>query len=140
MDEKFDQLMQPVTLTTPIYSLLDGYLAPAAGVLEGQQASDGLGNQAGTELYPESQQVGTGDPTNTGELDNLLDSSAETLPLVPKTPDTSFESKQQGAGSVVGQLRQMPGLSQAKGNSQTRGVLGRRGIAFPQKSGNKKTQ
>ena len=36
VDEKFNQLMQPVTLTTPIYSLLDGYLAPAAGVLEGQ--------------------------------------------------------------------------------------------------------
>ena len=40
--EKFEQLMQPVTFTTPIYSLLEGYLPPAAGILEGQQASDGL--------------------------------------------------------------------------------------------------
>ena len=88
--EKLEQLMQPVTFTTPIYSLLDGYLAPATGILEGQQASDGLGNQAGAELYLESQQVGTGDPTNSGELEPLLDSSAETLPLVPKTPAASI--------------------------------------------------
>ena len=97
--------MQPVMFTTPIYSLLDGYLAPAAGVLEGQQASDGLGNQAGAESYPESQQVGAGDPTNSGELEPQLDSSAETLPRVPKTPDTSFESKPRGAGSGVGATR-----------------------------------
>ena len=102
VDEKFNQLVQPVTLTTPIYFLPDGSLAPAAGALEGQQAFDGLGDQPGAELYPESQQSRTRDHTKTGEVDSLLNSSTETLPTVPKTPDTSFESKQQGTWPEVG--------------------------------------
>ena len=84
---QLEQLVQPVTVT---YSLLEGYLPSAAGVPEDQQASNGLRNQAATEAYPESQQVGTGDPINSEGLEPQLDSSAETLLRVPKITDTSF--------------------------------------------------
>ena len=79
---QLEQLVHPVTVT---YSLLDGYLPSAAGVPEDQQASNGLRNQAAAEAYPESQQVGTGDPTNSEGLEPQLDSSSETLLRVPKT-------------------------------------------------------
>jgi len=36
------------------------------------------------------------------EADSLLNSSAETLPNIPKTPDTSFENKPQGTKSGAG--------------------------------------
>ena len=102
VDEKLNQLVQPVTFTAPIYLYPDSSQALAAGALEGQQAFEGLGNQPGTALYPESQESGTRVLTNTEEVDSLLNLSAETLPNIPKTPDTSFESKQRGTQPVVG--------------------------------------
>ena len=100
MDEKFDQWVQPVMLA--FYP--DGSLALAVGALEGQQAFDGLGNQPGAEPYLESQESGTRVHTKTGEVDSLLNLSAETLPNIPKTPDTSFESKPQGTQPRAGAI------------------------------------
>ena len=96
---KIEQLLQPVTDT---YSLLEVCLPSAAGVPEDQQASNGLRNQAAAEAYPESQQVGAGDSTNSGGLEPQLDSSAEIL---------------QGLG--WGQLGQTPSPSQANESNQT---------------------
>ena len=78
---------------------MEGYLPAAVGVLEDQQAFNGSRNQAATEVYPEDQQVGTGDPINLEGLEPQLDSLAETLLRVPKTPDTSFESKSRSVTS-----------------------------------------
>ena len=52
-------------------------------------------------LYFESRGNGTRLNTNPEEVCSLLNSSAETLPI-PKTPDTSFKSKQQNIPPVVG--------------------------------------
>ena len=93
VDEKLDQSVQPVTFSAPIYYYSEALQASAVGVLEGQPALDDLGNQPGTALYPESQESGTRIHTDTGDLDSILNASAETLLNIPKTLDTSFESK-----------------------------------------------
>ena len=93
MDEKLDQSVQPVTFSAPIYYYPEASQASAVGVLEGQQALDDLGYQPGAAVYPESQESGTRIHTDTGDLDSILNASAETLLNIPKTPDTSFESK-----------------------------------------------
>ena len=79
LEEKLDQW---VNLTF----CPEGSLAPAAGALEGQQAFGSLENQPGVEQYRESQESGTEAHTKPEEVDGLLNSSAETLPNIPKTP------------------------------------------------------
>ena len=54
------------------------------------------------EQYQGSQVSGTEVHKKPEETDNLLNSSAETLPNIPKTPDTSFENKPQGTKSGAG--------------------------------------
>ena len=112
--------MQPVKFTAPIYLYPDRSQALAAGALEGQQAFDSLGNQPGAEPYLESQESGTRIHTDTGDLDSILNSSAETLLNTPKTPDTSFESRQLVAQPVVGapQADARPDLGERKQPNQ----------------------
>ena len=102
MEEKLNHLVQPITLTAPIYSYLDESQALTTGALDGLQAFEGLRIQPGPVLYLKSQENGTGFHMNTGEVCSLLNSSTETLPNIPKTPDTSFKSKQWDTQLVVG--------------------------------------
>ena len=120
VDEKLNQWVQPVTITAPVYLYPDGPQALATGTLEGQQAFDSPGNPPGAALNPENQVSETKVHTNTGEVDGLLNSSAETLPSIPKTPDTSFESKQRGTQPVVGvtQADAWPELGERKQPNQ----------------------
>ena len=87
VEEKLNHLVQPVTLTAPIYPYTGESQALTAGALDGQQAFEGLGIQPGPAVYFESQGNGTGFDTDITEVCSLLNSSAETLPI-PKTPDT----------------------------------------------------
>ena len=102
VEDKLNHLVHPVTLTAPIYPYTDESQALTSGALDSQQAFEGLGIQPGPALYFESQGNGTGFDTNTEEVCSLLNSSTETLPNIPKTPDTSFKSKQQNTQPVVG--------------------------------------
>ena len=101
VEDKLNHLVHPVTLTAPIYPYTDKSQALTSGALGGQQAFGGLGIQPDPALYFESQGNGTGLDTNPEEVCSLLNSSAETLPI-PKTPDTSFKSKQRNTPPVVG--------------------------------------
>ena len=94
MDEKLEQAVQPVTFSVPIVQqgyYIDVSQAPAVEVLGDQPALDVPGGQSSAALYPVSRGVETGPTAETRETVDLLDSSAETLPLPPKMPDTSFE-------------------------------------------------
>ena len=72
------------------------------GALDGQEAFEGLEIQPGLVLYFESQGIRTGFNTNPEEVCSLLNSSTETLPNIPKTPNTLFKSKQRDSQPVVG--------------------------------------
>ena len=101
VEDKLNHLVQPVTLTAPIYLYTDKYQALTTGALDGQQAFEGLGIQPGPAVYFESQGNGAGFDTDNREVCSLLNSPAETLPI-HKTPDTSFKSKQRNIPPVVG--------------------------------------
>ena len=100
MDKKLDQSVQPVTFAVPIvqsgYYYPEASQAPAGGGLEGQTVLDVLGNQPSAALYPVSQDGEAGSTTETGDMEDLLDSSLETLLQTPKTLDTlsKFERRQ----------------------------------------------
>ena len=67
---------------------LEGLLAPAKGVSEDQQAFHSLGNPPDVVQYQGSQVSETEVHKKPEDTDHLLNSSAETIPNIPKTPDT----------------------------------------------------
>ena len=79
--------------------MVNNYLIPNLGDLGDPQVSNNPTNLAMAEVYAGDQQVGTGGPSNWEGTEPQLDTSAETLPHAPRTPDTSFEVSS-GAGAA----------------------------------------